>query len=644
MTHQRKLVFSLVSLAAIACGQTQTAPTESSNAAKAVAAARPRAAAIHKDLLADLSEKSEKVCAGGKYRCFAHARLNKNGKRFAAAAPSGGLAPADIQSAYALSGLSSTATVAIVDAFDTPTAEADLAVFRKQYGLPACTTANGCFKKVNQEGQASPLPAAATSQDDWTLETSLDLDSVSSACPSCKIVLIEADDDQGTGLMTAINTAASLGATVVSNSWGDNGEDNTSSSQDSQYLTHPGMGIFFASGDNGVGNSYPPVSPLVTSVGGTTLTKTSGGRGWTETVWGGNVSQDGATGSGCSQFESAPSWQSSSNTGCSGRADNDVSADADPASGLAVYDTSNGDGGWNVVGGTSMATPLVAAIYALTGNGAQGPSFSYSNTSAFFDVTSGSNFSNGTSCQDQNSSTTYASQICTARKGWDGPTGNGTPNGPAMAALAGGSGGSTTGGSSSGSSAGGTTTGGSTGGSTGSNTCQSDSDCPDGDVCTNGTCVAAPSGCQSDSDCPSGEVCNPDGSCSAPSSGGNTCDHDDCTQGDALSPSCGDACTQSICDADSYCCNDQWDSICVGEVTSVCGLTCGGNGGGNGGGGNGGGSGNSCDHDEFTKGDALSPSCDPCAATVCGSDSFCCDDKWDYLCVNEAYSWCDSSF
>ncbi len=580
MKHPHKLVFSLVSFVSIACGQTQTAPTQTKNPATAVAAARPRAAAFHKDLIADLAAKTEAVCpAGSRFRCKAHIRLNKAGKRFTAAAASGGYGPSDIQAAYALASATGGATVALVDAYDYPGAESDLAAYRSNYGLPPCTTANGCFKKVNQNGQTSPLPAAGT-PGGWDVEAALDLDSVSAACPSCKIILVEADDDQGTGLYVGQNGAVTAGATIISNSWG-GPEDNTDTQSDAAYFTHSGVTTLVASGDDGfeAGTNvadYPSSSPLVVAVGGTSLNQDSSSRGYTETVWDG-------TGSGCSAFESKPSYQANAPTSCANRATNDVAAVADPNTGFATYNAANG--GWIVVGGTSLSSPITAGIIAATGHAGVGPEFFYTNSSDLYDVTSGSNGS----CSP--------SILCNAAKGWDGPTGYGTPNGAAMLGASGG----TTGGGSGGSS------GGSTGGS---------------------------SGCQSDSDCPSGEVCNADGTCSAPS--GGTCDHDICAQGDALVSSC-DPCAQQVCAADSYCCNDQWDSVCVGEVTSVCGLTCGA-GGGNGG------SGGSCDHDEFTTGDALSSSCDPCSATVCSSDTYCCNDLWDSVCVDEASNWCDASF
>ncbi len=328
------------------------------------------------------------------------------------AAPSG-YGPTDLKSAYALPSGGSGQTVAIIDAFDDPNAEADLATYRSQYGLAACTVANGCFKKVNETGGTS-LPAADAG---WAEEISLDLDMVSAVCPSCKILLVEASQPEMANLGTAVNTAISLGAKFVSNSYGGS-EDSTDPSSDSSYFNHPGVAITVSSGDDGYGVEYPAASQYVTSVGGTTLSHSSSTRGWSETAWSG-------AGSGCSSFDAKPSWQH--DTGCAKRTVSDVSAVADPNTGLAVYDSYQ-VGGWLVVGGTSASAPIIASTYALAGAPAAGTyaaSYPYSHTGSLFDVTSGSNGS----CSP--------AYLCTAAAGYDGPTGLGTPNG--VAAFTGGS-------------------------------------------------------------------------------------------------------------------------------------------------------------------------------------------------------------
>jgi subtilase family serine protease len=325
------------------------------------------------------------------------------------AAPSG-YGPSDLQSAYALPSGSAGggATVAIVDAFDNPNVESDLATYRSQFGLPACTTANGCFQKVNQNGQASPLPGGDTG---WGEEISLDVDMVSAICPNCHIVLVEATSNNDNDLFTGVNTAAGMGVVAISNSYG-GAESGGESSFDSQFFNHPGVAITASSGDSGVGAAYPATSQFVTAVGGTTLRRGGGGtRGWTESAWSG-------AGSGCSGSVAKPSWQNVS-TSCANRAEADVSAVADPSTGVAVFDTF-GTGGWMVFGGTSAAAPIVASVYALAGQPGPGDfpaSYPYAHASSLNDVTSGSNGSCG------------GTYFCTAGVGYDGPTGLGTPNG-----------------------------------------------------------------------------------------------------------------------------------------------------------------------------------------------------------------------
>ncbi len=321
-----------------------------------------------------------------------------------------GYGPADLQAAYQLPSASAGAgqMVAVVDAYDLPTAEADLATYRSKYGLPPCTTANGCFQKVNQDGGSTP-PASNAS---WGQEIALDLDMVSAACPNCSILLVEADDESLGNLGTAENTAVSLGATAVSNSWG-GGEFSSETSADSAFFDHPGVAITASAGDSGYGVEYPAASPNVIAVGGTSLTLFGGTRGFSETAWSG-------TGSGCSAYEPKPSWQS--DAGCAKRSVVDVSAVADPATGVAVYDStaSGGLSGWLVFGGTSAAAPFVAGAYQLASHTSPAPDVPtqnlYANPTSFFDVTSGSNGTCG------------VSYLCTARTGYDGPTGLGTLN------------------------------------------------------------------------------------------------------------------------------------------------------------------------------------------------------------------------
>ncbi|MEU6507722.1 S53 family peptidase [Streptomyces sp. NPDC046942] len=366
----------------------------------------------------------------GRARCFgvlkAHRTTSGRMSPFTTGSPTTvGYVPSDLRSAYKLGGTSGAGrTVAIVDAMDDPNAESDLAAYRSAYGLPSCTTANGCFRKVNQRGQASPLPSGDYG---WAEEISLDLDMVSATCPDCHILLVEAGSANVPDLMTAEDTAAGTpGVVSVSNSWG-GPEDNTVTSFDSHF-DHPGVAITASSGDSGYGVSWPASSPYVTAVGGTSLSKASTSRGWTETAWSG-------AGSGCSAYEAKPSWQHDS--GCARRSVADVAAVADPNTGVAVYDTysscgggvlcdtelqlglAQGADGWVEVGGTSVSSPIIASVYALAGNTSQvvAGSYPYGRTSALNDVISGSNGSCG------------GSYLCTAGPGYDGPTGLGTPIG-----------------------------------------------------------------------------------------------------------------------------------------------------------------------------------------------------------------------
>ncbi|MER5636805.1 putative Ig domain-containing protein [Kitasatospora sp. NPDC002227] len=361
---------------------------------------------------------TKRVCAApthpGQMACLALARtdLAPQGRLAPNLLPSG-YGPSDLTSAYKLPAGGSGQTVAIVDSNDDPNAESDLATYRSTYGLPACTTANGCFKKVDQRGGTS-YPSADSG---WAGEISLDVDMVSAVCPSCHILLVEADSATMDNLGAAVNTAVSLGAKYVSNSYGGS-EDSTDPASDSSYFNHPGVAITVSSGDSGYGVEYPAASQYVTAVGGTSLSRNSSTRGWTESVWGTSSGGNGA-GSGCSAYDAKPSWQH--DTGCAKRTVADVSAVADPATGLAVYQTYGGSG-WAVYGGTSASSPIVAAVYALAGAPAAGSSpasFPYAHASSLFDVTSGANGS----CSP--------SYLCTAAAGYDGPTGLGTPNGTA---------------------------------------------------------------------------------------------------------------------------------------------------------------------------------------------------------------------
>ncbi|GAA3434626.1 S53 family peptidase [Kutzneria kofuensis] len=347
------------------------------------------------------------VCANaqrGHARCLALAAAAK-WQPSAAKLPDG-LSPADLKSAYNIPADAKHGTVAIVDANGDDTAEADLAVYRQTYGLPACTIANGCLTLLNQNGKTAPLPPVDP-EDDWTDEISLDLDMVSAVCPACHIVLVEANSSDTVDLARAETAATASGAVAVSNSFG--GDESTSSMSHAADFAKPGVAITASSGDSGfLEASWPASLSTVISVGGTTLTKAGNARGWTESAWQ-------KAGSGCSGYVAKPSWQKDKN--CPNRTIADISAVADPATGPAVYSS----GEWYVSGGTSASSPIIASMIALAGNAAKlgNAKYIYQHTSALNDVTTGSN-------KHWDCGGDY---LCTAGTGYDGPTGLGTPNG-----------------------------------------------------------------------------------------------------------------------------------------------------------------------------------------------------------------------
>jgi len=349
----------------------------------------------------------------GTARCFAHqvtdARGNPiNGKANPAATPSG-YGPAELRSAYGLTGVtgSGTPTVAIVDAFGYPNAESDLAVYRSQYGLPACTTANGCLRIVSQTGGKPPSRVDTG----WDQEQALDLDMVSAACPNCHILLVQASSASFSNLWTGVDYAKTVaGVRAVSNSYG-NTDSSSYSAYDSHYAGN-NIAITVSTGDNGYGAQWPATAPGAIAIGGTSLRAGGAGtRGWTETVW------DGA-GSGCGLGHPKPSWQTGVTDACGGRMEADISSNADPNTGVAVYGpATRTSSSWGIWGGTSESSPFIAGLFALRNGSINAASSVYSHTANLNDVTSGSN------------GTCAVSYYCNAQAGYDGPTGLGTPNG-----------------------------------------------------------------------------------------------------------------------------------------------------------------------------------------------------------------------
>ncbi|HET7052776.1 MAG TPA: IPT/TIG domain-containing protein [Solirubrobacterales bacterium] len=369
-----------------------------------------------------------------------------------------GLRPQDLHGAYGLpTAAPAPQTIAIVDAYDDPTAEADLATYDAEFGLPACTHANGCFTKVNQHGSESSLPAYNSG---WAGEIALDVEAAHAVCQTnCRILLVEAESSLTSNLEASVETAVAMGATEVSNSYGGPEPATEGAAYD-----HPGIAIAASTGDDGYLNwssslstypghpNYPASSPDVVAVGGTRLTLSGGARS-SERVWndGSTLGTSfGAGGSGCSEHAQAPEWQQEvpdwTGVGCgSSRAAADVSADADPYTGLAVYR----NGSWSPIGGTSLASPIIAATYALAGGtgGLDYPArslYGQLGSADLFDVTEGSNGecakafdeADGTAgCTTEEEEEDCAKAlICRAAAGFDGPTGVGTPEG--LAAFA----------------------------------------------------------------------------------------------------------------------------------------------------------------------------------------------------------------
>jgi hypothetical protein len=323
--------------------------------------------------------------------------------------------PAWMQQAYDLTYLSEAKggsdTVAIVDAGDDSSAASDLATFRSYWGLPTCTTANGCFTQVGQTGSSSSLPSTASAG--WREEESLDLDAVSSLCPNCHIDLVEANSTSTSDLDAAVDEAHSLSANQISASWAGG-----STAPEGEAFT--GDNVIASTGDSGYTGydvaAWPAAMAGVTAAGGTTLTSSTTSatpRGYAETAW--SLASGEGGGSGCARTESKPSWQT--DTGCPGRAYADVSADANPSSGLYVYDSAAG--GWLLMGGTSLSAPLIAGYEAVTGVNGATPQWAYTDSALLNDPISGST---GACTHDP-------AYICTATHGYDGPTGEGSISG-----------------------------------------------------------------------------------------------------------------------------------------------------------------------------------------------------------------------
>ncbi len=359
-------------------------------------------------------------------RCHARVIVNKNGKPQTITTPDA-YGPAQLLGAYNLSGIApSQQIIAIVDAYDHPSIQSDLDTYSAKFGIPSLPACTGpvassempCFQKVDQNGGTNyPVTNAG-----WALEIALDVETAHAVCQNCSILLVEAASASLADLATAVDTAVTLGANEVSNSYGAS-EFAGETSFDSHY-NHPGVAVTVSAGDSGFGVQFPAASPFVTSVGGTSLYLNSDNTYNRESAWSN-------TGSGCSSVEMIKPLGQPPVSNCSSRTVSDVSAVADPNTGAAVYSSVsyNGASGWFKVGGTSLAAPLIAAVYALAGgvpSGVQGNTIPYAHASSLHDVTSGSNGSCGSTGKGKNA---IVSALCNAVAGFDGPTGLGTPNG-----------------------------------------------------------------------------------------------------------------------------------------------------------------------------------------------------------------------
>jgi len=349
------------------------------------------------------------VQPAGYVACDARVVTDANLHPLATTTYQSGYNPAKLRTAYGLN-TDATTIVAIIDAYANPaaTVAADLAAYRTRFGLGTAD-----LTQVNQSGVAITTVSPNAG---WGQEEMLDLEMVSAICKSCKLVYVGANSASFTDLAAAVDTAAGMGATVISNSYG--GKEFLGETTIATHFDKTGVAITVSSGDSGFGVEAPAAFNTVTAVGGTTLNLDVSNNRVSETVWSG-------AGSGCSAYISKPSWQNDQAV-CTRRTVADVAAVADPATGVAVYDSYGSTGGanWMVFGGTSVAAPIIGAVYALSGSTAGVPAqLAYTNAGSLFDVTSGSN---GRCVRGKN---TVGAYLCTGVFGYDGPTGNGTPIG-----------------------------------------------------------------------------------------------------------------------------------------------------------------------------------------------------------------------
>jgi hypothetical protein len=306
-------------------------------------------------------------------------------------------------------------TIAVSIAFRTPSLAKYLKVYREHYGLPPCTEASGCLRIVNQKGHVTPRAPSGLGSG-WDLETTLDVSMISAACPHCRILVVQASDNSDINLARTDVTAARLGADVISNSYGarENGQTQTLRKD---YL-RPGHMVVASSGDSGFdAANFPANLGGVTAVGGTEFRHAPGPRGVTERVWNQPDFFAAAT-SSCSAYVAKPAWQHDRH--CPGRTIADISA---VASNIPIFNSFYG--GWVTVGGTSVSAPFISGVFGLAGNATSiTPRYLYQHKADFFDVTRGNNVLIGAAVK-----VCGGDYLCKARKGYDAPTGLGTPDG-----------------------------------------------------------------------------------------------------------------------------------------------------------------------------------------------------------------------
>jgi subtilase family serine protease len=390
------------------------------------------------------------VCAAHNLACDAIVVARNKSKNDATAMafkPAVGYGAGELQKAYGISGTASrTGMIVVIGAGAYPTLESDLGVYRSAYNLPQCTTANGCFTQLRYNGKApyAPTPhhGLQFAEEEIAVETALDVDMASAACPACKITSLQVPLKDGffgnkqhihnaiSHFAAGVQTAHSMGANAVSISYGYPADTFSDKGTIADMLNVAGMPIVSSSGDAGFvvrHATWPQNLKTVTAAGGTSLyTDKSNSRGFSEVAWNG-------AGSFCTTDLGPAEGQPAKVTRyCRGhRTASDVSAVSDPYTGVAVYDSyAPGSGqpfGFLTVGGTSAASPFIAGIYARApqNNQVVGPNTIYAApASDFTDVTTGTNYGLGY-CESKG----VGNPVCDARPGWDGPTGVGTPYG-----------------------------------------------------------------------------------------------------------------------------------------------------------------------------------------------------------------------